>query len=141
MIGGHCIKTWSVTQEAYALSSAEAEFYAMIEAVLGAKGLRNLAVEVGITDLENILHIGTDSSAAKSFVGRQGLGKMKHLEIRDLWLQKEVHYGKVVVHKVLGIENLSDLGTKILNAAEISERLEGMNLEAQRGSEQTGIFF
>ena len=103
----------------------------MIEAVLRAKGLRNLAVEVGFTDLENIVHIGTDSSAAKSFVGRQGLGKMKHLEIRDLWLQKEVHDGKVVVHKVLGTENPSDLGTKILNAAEISERLEGMSLEAQ----------
>ena len=48
-----------------------------------AKGLRNLAVEVGFTDLENIVHIGTDSSAAKCLVGRQGLGKMKHLEIRD----------------------------------------------------------
>ncbi len=84
MIGGHCIKTWSVTQGAY----AEAEFYAMIEAVTRAKGLRSLAVEVGFVDLENIAHVGTDSSAAKSFVGRQGLGKMKHLEIRDLWLQK-----------------------------------------------------
>ena len=131
MIGAHCIKTWSVTQGAYALSSAEAEFYAMIEAVTRAKGLRSLAVEVGFVDLENIVHVGTDSSASKSFVGRQGLGKMKHLEIRDLWLQKEVHEGGVVVHKVLGIENPSDLGPKILNAAEISERLEGMNLEAQ----------
>ena len=56
---------------------------------------------------------------------------MKHLEIRDLWLQKEVNEGKVVVHKVLGTGNPSDLGTKILNAAEITERLEGMNLEAQ----------
>ena len=81
--------------------------------------------------MENIVHIGTDSSAAKSFVGRQGLGKMKHLEIRDLWLQKAVNEGRPVVHKVLGIENPSDLGTKILNAAEITERLEGMNLEAQ----------
>ena len=133
MIGGHCIKTWSVMQGAYALSNAEAEFYAMIEAVTRAKALRSLAVEVGFVDLENVVHIGTDSSAAKSFVGRQSLGKMKHLEIRDLWLQKEVKEGKVVVHKVLGTENPSDLGTKILNAAEITERLEGMNLEAQWG--------
>ena len=65
MIGKHCIMTWSVTQGAYALSSAEAEFYAMIEAVIRAKGSRNLAVEVGFRDLENIVHIGTDSSAAK----------------------------------------------------------------------------
>ena len=131
MRGRHCSKAWCSTQGAVALSSAEAEFYAMIEAVIRAKGLRNLAVEVGFKNLKNIVHIGTDSSAAKSFVGRQGLGKMKDLEIRDLWLQKEVHDGKVVVHKVLGTENPSDLGTKILNAAEISERLEGMSLEAQ----------
>ena len=133
MIGGHCIKTWSVTQGAYALSSAEAEFYAMIEAVTRAKGLRSLAVEVGFVDLENIVHVGTDSSAAKSFVGRQGLGKMKHLEIRDLWLQKEVRDGKVIVHKGLGTENPSELGTKILNTAEITERLAGMDLETVLG--------
>jgi hypothetical protein len=30
MLGDHCIKTWSATQGPYALSSAEAEFYAMV---------------------------------------------------------------------------------------------------------------
>ena len=48
-----------------------------------------------------------------------------------MWLQNEVQDGTVIVSKVLGTENPSDLGTKILNAAEITERLEGMNLEAQ----------
>ena len=102
----------------------------MIEAAIRAKGLRNLAVEVGFRDLENIVHIGTDSSAAKSFVGRQGLGKMQHLELRDLWLQKEVRDGKVIVSKVFGTENPPDLGTKILNTGEIAERLAGINSEA-----------
>ena len=37
--GEHCIKTWNPTKRAYALSSAEAEFYAMIEMVAKAKGL------------------------------------------------------------------------------------------------------
>ena len=133
MLGAHCIKTWSVTQGAYALSSAEAEFYAMVEAVIRAKGLRNLAVEVRFKDSENIVHIGTDSNAAKSFVGRQGLGKMKHLEVKDLRLQKEVRDGRVEVSKILGTENPSDLGTKILNMGEITERLAGMNLEAVLG--------
>ena len=113
LVGIHCIKTWSVAQGAFALSNAEAEFYAMIESVIRAKGLRNLAVELGFSDLESVVHVGTDSSAAKSFVGRQGLGMMKHLEIRDLWLQKEVRDGRVIVSKVLGTENPSDLGTKI----------------------------
>ena len=43
MLGNHCINTWSASQQAYALSSAEAEFYAMIEGVTRAKGLLSLA--------------------------------------------------------------------------------------------------
>ena len=37
---------------------------------------------------------------------------------------------------MLGIENPSDLGTKILNAVEIAERLAGMNLEAVLGKRE-----
>eukprot|EP00973_Karenia_brevis_P056622 7877288-Karenia_brevis.AAC.1 len=61
----------------------------MVDAVTRAKGLVSLAKEAGFEDLSNVIQLGTDSSAAKSF--RRGLGKMRHLEIRDLWLQKEVY--------------------------------------------------
>eukprot|EP00973_Karenia_brevis_P089192 12368167-Karenia_brevis.AAC.1 len=90
MLGDHCIKTWSASQGAYALSSAEAELYGMVEAVTGAKGLLSLAREMRFVDISNLVRLGTDSSAAKSFVCRRGLGRMRHIEIRDLWLQKEV---------------------------------------------------
>eukprot|EP00973_Karenia_brevis_P018389 2521791-Karenia_brevis.AAC.1 len=93
MIGDHSIKTWSATQGAYALSSAEAELYAMVEGVTRAKGLVSLAKEVGFEELSNVILLGTDSSAARSFVCRRGLGKIRHLEIRDSWLQKEVQDG------------------------------------------------
>ena len=93
-IGDHCIKTWATTQQAVALSSAEAEFYAMIEGVTRAKGLLSLAVELGFKGLSNVVKLGTDNSAAKSFVSRRGLGKMRHLETRDLWLQKRLMMGK-----------------------------------------------
>ena len=115
MLGEHCIKTWSASQGAIALSSAEAEFYGMIEGVTRAKGLLSLARELGFEDLPIVVHLGTDSSAAKSFVSRRGLGRMRHLEIRDLWLQEEVREGKVVVNKILGTENPADLMTKILS--------------------------
>ena len=74
------------------------------------------------------MHLGTDSNAAKSFVNRRGLGKMRHLEIRDLWLQKEIREGRVLVHKVLGTENPADLMTKILTVKEIEDRLSGMSI-------------
>ena len=132
MLGDHCIKTWSVSQGAYALSSAEAELYGMVEAVTRAKGLLNLAVELGFRELSNVVHLGTDSSAAKSFVCRRGLGRMRHLEIKDLWLQKEVREGKVEVCKIPGEENPADLMTKVLSAGDIDKRLRGMNIRAER---------
>ena len=65
MLGGHCIKTWSATQQAYALSSAEAELYGMVEAVTRAKGLMSLCREMGFRDVSSVVKLGTDSSAAK----------------------------------------------------------------------------
>ena len=130
MVGKHCVKTWSSTQGAYALSSAEAEFYAMIEAVIRAKGVVNTMVELGF-EVQHELQLHTDSSAAKSFVSRKGLGKMKHLEIRDLWLQREVALGKVTVNKVGGLKNPADLMTKYLRKEEIEVRLQLMGIRIQ----------
>ena len=76
-LGGHCIKTWSSTQGAVALSSAEAELYAMVEGVTRAKGLANLARELGFTHIKEVVQLGVDSKAAKEFVNRTGLGRMR----------------------------------------------------------------
>ena len=87
-----------------------------------------LAKEMGFENLSLVVHLGTDSSAAKSFVNRRGLGKMRHLEIRDLGLQKEIREGKVEVHKVLGTETPADLMTKVLSVKEIGDRLSRMSI-------------
>ena len=123
MLGGHLIKTWSASRGGFALNSAKAELYGMVEAVTRAKGLFTLAWETGFRGLSNVVHLGTDSSAAKSFISRRGLGEMRHLEIMDLWLQKEVAIGKVKVFKTPGTENPADLMTKILSWGEILIRL------------------
>ena len=97
------------------MSSAEAELYGMVEGVTRAKGLKTLALELGFTGISNVMKLGTDSSAAKSFVNRRGLGKMRHLEIRDLWLQKEVAETRLVVDKIPRNRNPADLMSKVLN--------------------------
>ena len=75
------------------------------------------------------LVLGTDSSVAKSFVSRRGLGKMRHLEVRDLWLQEEVLKGCVKVEKIPGESNPADLMTKFLggvnDAASVNNRRGG----------------
>ena len=78
-----------------------------------------------------MIKLGTDSSAAKSFVSRRGLGKMRHLEIRDLWLQAEVEQGRLEVHKVKGDQNPADLMTKVLSLGDVVDRLGWMNLRAE----------
>ena len=78
-----------------------------------------------------MIELGTDSSAAKSFVNRRGLGKMRHLQIRDLCLQEEVEHGRLEVHKVKGEENPADFMTKILSLKEVVARLSWINLRAE----------
>ena len=83
------------------MSSAEAEFYAMAEGVIRARGFQNVGREIGIdgSDTEVILELLVDSSAAKAFVSRRGAGKMRHIEVRWFWLQEEVRAGRVVVSR------------------------------------------
>ena len=130
-MGGHCVKTWSTTQGAVTLSSAEAEFYSMVDGVIKGKWMVTIARELGFGEMRSKMVIGTDSSAAKSFVARRGLGRMRHIEVRDLWLKEEVRKGLVEVEKVKGSENPADLMTKFLCKAEVEERLKGMNVEVR----------
>ena len=99
----------------------------MIEVVIRSKGLLSTMKEVGF-DVADRIQMYTDSSAAKSFVSRRGPGKMKHLEIRDLWLQREVGRGSVLVKKIEGPKNPADLLTKYLKKWEIELRLRLMGV-------------
>ena len=128
LIGSHCLRTWSTTQGAIALSSAEAEFYAMTEGVLRAKGVIGTLGELGVPLTSQVVELYTDSSAAKSFVSRRGLGRMRHLELRHLWLQREVGLGSVVVAKVAGEDNPADAMTKFLGRRDLQARLERLGL-------------
>eukprot|EP00973_Karenia_brevis_P022260 3062575-Karenia_brevis.AAC.1 len=66
---------------------------------------------------------------------------MRHLESRDLWLQKEVRDGRLEIEKLNGKQNSADLMTKILSIAEIKERLHRMNIEmrvVEKGTVRVG---
>ena len=109
MFGDHCLKTYSQTQETIALSSGESELYGIVKAAtmgLGIKGLmRDLGVEVEI-------EINTDSSAAKSIASRRGAGRVRHIEVRELWVQDRVSKGELKINKVKGKNNVADGLTK-----------------------------
>ena len=85
--------------------------------------------------------LNTDSEAAKSFVSRRGLGRMRHIEVRELWLQEEVRKGKVVVEKVQGSENPADLMTKFLSKVDVADRLcrMGITWKERHGTLKKGV--
>ena len=56
-------------------------------------GLRSMLGELGL--VTGVVELHTDSSAAKSFASRLSLGKMKHVDIKFLWLQESVKLGSV----------------------------------------------
>ena len=93
-----------------ALSSGEAEFVAVVKAGSMALGVRSLLRDMGLDLKKLVLH--TDSSAALGMCKRAGLGRVRHLDTRVLWLQTFVRDGTFILRKIKGTENSADLGTK-----------------------------
>ena len=125
LLGQHCIKTWSLTQSSIALSSAEAEYYAMVEGATKGIGVRTMLGEIG---LEVKLTLATGSSAAKSLASRRGIGKIWHLDTKWLWLQAEVASGSIRLEKVPGEKNPADLLTKYKGRTEVARLLAEMSI-------------
>ena len=109
MIGNHCVKNYSNTQDIIALSSGEAEFYGIVKAGSHGLGVVGIFRDLG---LELELQINTDSVAAKSICSRRGTGKVRHLDVRELWIQERVSRGDLSIRKVHGPDNLADILTK-----------------------------
>ena len=91
-LGDHCIKMWSSTQKSVALSSGEAEYYALVKDVSIAMGVCSMLSDFGIT-IDRRLFLSTDSSAAKGICDRRGLGKVRHIDVNMLWIQDRVQRG------------------------------------------------
>jgi uncharacterized membrane protein len=115
MVGSFPLVFYSRTQATVALSSGEAELIALTLAVQEAKGVQSLLSELGLP-----LHIRahSDSSAALGCCNRKGLGRAKHLALRDLWVQVEVQEKRLSLLKIPGSSNPADLGTKFLSATD-----------------------
>ena len=60
-------------------------------------------------------------------------GKLRHLDVEDLWVQEQVRNKKVVLHKVLGTDNPADIFTKYVEHSILSKALNFMNLRQEDG--------
>ncbi len=106
MVSEHCIKARSQTQETVVLSSSESGFYGIVKAATTmGLGMTGLMADLG---LEAKVQVNLDSSAAKSIVSRRGAGRLRHIEVPELWVQDRVAKGQLEIKKVKGEENVAD---------------------------------
>ena len=68
-----------------------------------------------------------DSSACAGILNREGTGRIKHLEIRQLWLQEKTARGHLTFNKIPRAVNLSDALTHHWSA-EAAGHYEAMGL-------------
>ena len=62
------------------------------------------------------LELKSDASAALGIARRRGVGKLRHIEVTQLWLQDRVFKGDLKLTKVPGTENLADGLTKYIGS-------------------------
>ena len=128
MFGTHMWKSWSTNQAVIALSSGEAEYYALVKAGSVSIGVQTLMQEMGI-HLEGAVELNSDASAAIGISNRIGSGKVRHIEVTQLWLQDKVSSGAMKVRKVGTDDNLADALTKCVDASAVASHVRGVGIE------------
>ena len=99
LLNGALVSSLSKTQGPIALSSLEAEYCACTVGVAEAKFVQSILLDWGVT--AEIEHVVDNSSAITS--GRRiGLGGMRHMETRYLWIQEELRAQRMKLTKVQG---------------------------------------
>ena len=109
---GMMLYSASRTQTLVSLSSSEAELYACSSGVSDSVLLSRLIA--WMTDCKVTTYLYTDSSGARGMIQRQGVGRVRHLSCRVLWLQDLVAAGQIKLSTIAGSLNPADIGTKRL---------------------------
>ena len=101
-----------------ATSSAGAELHAAADSLKLAMHIHHLAEELNIPVADTIIMKVDSTAAIGKIQGPRGSGKMKHLDLRDAWIQRLRNKKIVDIVKVLGTENGADFFTKLLSRAD-----------------------
>ena len=126
-IGGTLVGAWSKTQSIVAQSSAEAEFYSIHRGLVESLFVQSLAAEMGMA---LPIFVYSDSSAGRAMAQRRGVGKVKHIQIKNLFAQDVICGGQAAVRKVLGTLNCADLMTKHVDYETLRRMRDLMQIRA-----------
>ena len=138
---GVCLASSSRTQATQALSSAEAELYAMGMAIQDALHLKSLLQEMKLQQLAKPLELTvyTDSSSGKALASKLVLTrKSKHVQLRYLFMQDLVASGQLKLSKIPTEKNPADVLTKYLTASTLHKLLPKLGVMT-RAADSKGL--
>ena len=128
---GSTIHFGSRTQATIALSSAEAELYAINTGATESLHIRNILQEALNVKKVNI-RIHTDSSSGKSMATRIGSSKKaRHIELKHLFIQQLVQHDLVRIIKINTANNTADIFTKYVATKTLLRHLNDAGLTTQ----------
>ena len=103
------VKTTCNLQCAIGFKVSEARYFALCHGAPHGLALKANLRDLGLTlDLE----VKSDSSSARSFANRRGLGRLRHVQTRYLWLQKRIAHKQLKVERVATKSDLSHILAK-----------------------------
>ena len=112
MVNGNFTFGSSRTQRVVSLSSAESELHSMVSGCSDAIFIKRCLEFLSGSKVTH--QQWTDNSAARMLVQRQGVGRIRHLSGKILWIQSLVLQDEVTVGQIPTAWNYSDVGTKPL---------------------------
>ena len=75
----------------------------------------------------------SDASAAIGIASRRGSGKVRHIEVNQLWLQDKVLSGDIEVTKIGTGDNLADALTKHVESEILGKHMRGLRMWVEGG--------
>ena len=124
------IKLWSSTQRAVTLSSAEAQLYGLVKGTTEALCIQSWGRDLG---LEMKVRMHADSAAAIGMCHRRGIGRVRHLEVGQLWVREGLRRGDFELYKVLGSQNPADILTKAVSRDDLDRHLRTLGVARAEG--------
>lgn len=115
LVNGCTVFATSRSQKVVSLSSAEAELHALVAAVADGVYIRGCMEFLCGRTMEHFALV--DNTAAKQIANKKGVGKIRHLAGKVLWIQDYTSSGRIKVVQIPTDLNLADVGTKPLAVA------------------------
>ena len=126
-VGDNPVAHWSKMQSNIAFSSGEAELNAAVKGISELIGVIELFRELEVS--VNGVTLETDASACKGMLLRRGVGRVKHLSTKQLWVQGAVESYEIKILQIPRALNCADMWTHVVSRADLSKFVQQVGFD------------